>query len=83
MSFLSSLVSSIILKLASWGFTWALGKYHQAQDETKTNADIDQKLSSFKEAYKQAFNGQPMTVEQKDALEKAISTFLRNNDGGV
>lgn len=83
MSWLTGLASTVLLKLASMLMTWVLGQFHQKEADDQSSSDIDSKLSAFKDAYKKAFDGTPITAEQKNELEKSIADFLRNSDGGL
>ncbi len=83
MTWVLELLSSLMLKVVSWLFTKGLEEYHRYQDEAGYAHDIDQKLRQFKDAYKQAFDGKDITKEQRDALKKSISDFLRNDTTGV
>jgi hypothetical protein len=46
-----------------------------------TDESIDARLAKFKDAYKDAFNGQPVTTEQRQKLNEAISSFIRGANG--
>lgn len=80
---LTNIVVSLMTSFTSWLVTMGLQKIHGKQEKAQTDKDIDQKLSKFKEAYKEAFNGQPVTPEQKQKLNSAISDFLRGDGHGL
>ena len=74
----------LLTRFASWAFSKGLQHYHGEQEHAETDRDIDARLKLFKDAYKEAFNGEPLTTEQKKKLNYAISDFLRGGpDGGL
>ncbi len=83
-AWIASIVVALMTKLTSWLFAKGLEVIHSKQDQATTDADIDARLASFKNAYKEAFNGQPVTSEQKQKLNQAIADFIRGGTtGGV
>ncbi len=72
----------VMTKLTSWLLARGLESLHSKQETDKENADIDARLKAFKDAYKDAFNGEPVTPEQRQRLKDAITTFIRGNPNG-
>jgi hypothetical protein len=79
---LSTLIGNILIKLGSWLFAKGLEKYHGIRDAKETNDTIDARLKSFKNAYNEAFDGNPVSPEQREKLRNSIADFLRGPDGG-
>jgi hypothetical protein len=48
-----------------------------------TDDELDRRLHAFKEAYKDAFDGTPITEEQRKKLNASIESFIRLDDVGV
>lgn len=69
----SNLIVTLLTRLTSWLFTKGLEKLHTHNQEI----EIDESLRKFKKAYKEAFNGEKVTHEQRRELNKAIADFLR------
>lgn len=81
---IQNIIVQILTKLGSWLFAKVLEFYHGKQEQKNTDEDIDNKLNQFKEAYKEAFDGQPITPEQRKKLNQSIADFIRNpNVGGL
>lgn len=59
----------------------ALEYFHGVHDQSETNNDIDARLKSFKDAYREAFNGEEITPEQHTKLRASIANFIRSTDG--
>lgn len=66
-------------KLTSWLLAKGLEAIHGKELEASTDQSIDQRLTAFKAAYKDAFNGKPVTPEQRQKLNQAISDFISGN----
>lgn len=81
-AWISNIFVALLTKLASWLFAKGLEKYHSELDKAETNKDIDERLKTFKEAYAEAFNGEPVTPEQRKKLNAAIADFIRGNSAG-
>jgi len=78
----SNLIVLIMTKLTSWLLAKGLEQIHSKQVQTQSDKDIDSRLQSFKQAYSEAFNGEPVTTEQREKLKKAISDFIRGDGSG-
>jgi uncharacterized protein YgfB (UPF0149 family) len=78
---IAQLLEKIISALASWLMAKLLEFIHGQEKKAKTEKDIDHKLKDFKEAYKEAFDGNEITPEQRQKLQKAISDFIRSPSG--
>lgn len=76
-------VLEMLTKLASWLYAEGLDHWNKGQDKSKSDDEIDAKLKRLKDAYKKAFDGDAVTKEEKDELKKALSAFLRSDNGGV
>ncbi len=81
-AWIASIIVALMTKLTSWLLTKGLEVVHGKQDQAATDADIDARLASFKNAYKEAFNGQPVTVDQRQKLNQAIADFIRGGTNG-
>lgn len=85
MDFLAGIFASMMSKLVSWLVSKGLEWYHGREQKAATEDDINNKLVKFKEAYKEAFNGEPVTPEQREKLKGSIRDFIRGVDtnGGM
>lgn len=81
--FVSNIIVTLLTKLTSWLFAKGLEKLHGAQQKAATEQEIDKKLSTFKQVYKDAFNGDKVTKEDRKKLNAAISDFLRGDGHGL
>lgn len=80
----SNLIIVLLTRLTSWLFAKGLEKLHGAKQKESTERDIDERLKLFKQAYKEAFNGESITPEQRKKLNQSIADFLRgSNTGGL
>jgi len=79
---LSDFAVAILLKVVSALFTELIARLHQNQDVMTSNNQIDARLTAFKNAYKEAFNGEKVTPEQREKLRSAISDFIRGSSNG-
>lgn len=78
------IITSILTNLASKFLTWVLEYFKGKQQQKDTNEDIDQRLDQVKQAYKEAFNGEPVSKEQRQKLNQSLADFIRNpNNGGL
>ena len=82
-AWVASLVVSILTKLTSWLLARGLEKLHLEQDIYEKKNQIDERLKNFKDAYVEAFDGHPLTEEQRAKLKKAIADFIRGDGGGL
>lgn len=81
-AWISNIVVILLTRLTSWLFTKGLEVKAGRDQKAATDADIDQKLATFKEAYKESFNGEPVTPEQRKKLNQAIADFIRGPGTG-
>ncbi len=80
----SSLVLAILTRLTSALLTKGLEVLHGSRLKYDTDLDVDQKLKAFKDAYREAFDGKPITPEQRSKLKTSIRDFISNsNNGGL
>lgn len=79
---LAQIVIMLMTKLTSWLFAKGLEVVNAKKLQISNNADIDDRLLAFKNAYKEAFNGQPVTPEQRAKLKQSISDFIRDGSNG-
>lgn len=78
------IIIALMTKLVSWLFSKGLEKIHAEQAKQETNRDIDARLKAFKDAYREAFDGKEITLEQRQKLRTSIADFIRgNNSGGL
>lgn len=83
-AWLAGIIVSLTTKLGSWLLARALEYFNKQQKHAATDADIDARLASVKSAYKDAFNGEKITPEQRKNLYQGISDFIRNTgDSGL
>lgn len=76
-TWLSDLVIKILSALGSWLVAKAMEKVHEKKEQVETEKDIDQRLQVLKDAYKEAFNGEPITPDQRARLNEAMARFIR------
>jgi hypothetical protein len=70
-----AVLTAITSKLLNAG----LARLHSKQIAAGDARDVDEKLEQFKAAYRKAFDGKPITPDQKKELNRAISDFIRGN----
>lgn len=80
---IATILESLITKLASWFFTKVLAYFHGKAQHAKTDKEIDEKLAVVKQAYKEAFDGTPITPEQRQKLNQSIDDWLRGDGTGL
>lgn len=76
------IILALLANLGPWLLAKALEKRNKTSGVTITNETIDQRLSNFKAAYQNAFDGKEVTPEQRKKLNQAISDFLRSDPSG-
>lgn len=81
-AWITNIIVAILTKLTSELLARGLAHLHAAENKKATDADIDQKLSKFKDAYKEAFNGETVTPEQRAKIQKSIAEFIRSGPPG-
>ena len=82
MATVTDFLSDLFLKLLARAFAKALERYHSEKVKVKSEAEVDQKLERFKASYAKAFDGTPLTKEQRDQLRRDIADFLRGDAAG-
>lgn len=80
---IQTILESLLTKLASWFFTKVLAYFHGRQQKAKTDQEIDLKLASLKQVYKEAFDGTPITEDQRKKLNQTVADFLRGDGTGL
>lgn len=75
---LERIITTVLTHLVSWLFTKGLEHFNKLQEKNDSEGVIDEKLKTLKVAYKEAFNGEPITKEQRAKLNKAVADFIRN-----
>jgi hypothetical protein len=80
MNFLTNLFAILIAKFAAWLFDKSLVLFEEKLQREKTENQIDRDLENLEHAYKEAINGQPITKEQREKINRAISNFIRPNN---
>lgn len=79
-AWLSDLVVRILEGLGTYIVAQAIARSKANQQSAASDAEVDQKLAALKDAYKAAFNGQPVTKDDKKNLQSAISQFISGGD---
>lgn len=78
---LNSLVLYLVSKLGAWLLARAIEQSQKIQAKTASDKEIDSRLQQYKDAYKEAFNGEAVTPEQRKKLNGAIADFIRGPSG--
>jgi heme oxygenase len=76
------IIVAVMTKLVSWLLSKGLEKLHGVNGSLETKRDIDARLKSFKDAYKEAFDGTEITPEQRAKLRQSIADFIRGTGNG-
>ncbi len=82
-AFIGSILTYILTQVTSLLLAKGLEVIHGKEMKKVEWDDINLKLLDFKMAYKEAFNGEPITPEQREKLKKAIADFIRNPGPGL
>lgn len=77
------LIIYFVTHLASYLMTKALEKVQKSKETAVSELVIDQKLEAVKTAYKESFNGEPVTKDQRKNLKSAITDFIKSDSGGL
>ena len=77
MNWLAAFFAQVMMKLIPWLISKGMEFYHKEQDVKAAGESIDERLKAVKDAYQKAFNGEPITPEQRTELHRAISDFIR------
>jgi hypothetical protein len=77
MPILHNVAVALVTKLATWLYDKAMESYQADKLRDKTQAEADAKLKEFKDACKEAFNGYPVSKDQKKRLNKAAKELLK------
>jgi len=78
MNLIIDLLSGVLIKLIPWATAKLMEWINSKQELSKSDALIDKRLSSLKQAYVKAFDGNKVTAEQKEDLKSAIREFIRS-----
>ncbi len=71
------------MHLASYFMAKALEKVEKRKESVTSDLVIDQKLDAVKNAYKESFNGEAQTSDQKAKLKASIIDFIKSDSGGL
>lgn len=71
----------ILISLLSDLVSWLYAKALFEQEIKKENQSIDKKKNKLKEVVNEMFDGQPVTKEQKEKFQKAVSDFIGTGNG--
>ena len=77
------MLERIIVAILVKAISWFLEQNQKSKVLNESNNDIDQKLEAFKNAYKESFNGEATTDEQRKNLKIAIRNFIKSDNGGL
>lgn len=82
---IEKILIKIVTALVSRGLQWLLEKAHGLHDQSETNKNIDARLKGLKDAYAEAFDGNPITPEQRERLRASTREFIlgNNSNGGL
>lgn len=76
------IIVALLTSIGSKLLAWALSFIQAKQQQVATDKDIDNKLATVKEAYKEAIDGEKVTPEQRKKVNQALSDFIRNPGNG-
>lgn len=76
---IEKIIIEIVTRLVSWLYARGLVAVKEAQAKKEAEADIDARLEKFNEAFKGAFNGEPVTDEERKRLNQAAADFIRGS----
>jgi hypothetical protein len=77
MNFLATLLAKVAQALLPWLLAKLMAYLNKEKSLEDNKEKIDELLVKVKEAYKKAFNGQPVTPEQEQELKRALRDFIR------
>lgn len=82
---ISDLLIKILTSLATWFASKVMEKVNEKREQVASDQEIDDRLKALKEAYKEAIDGKPITKEQRERLNGAVSDFIRGGSprGGL
>jgi hypothetical protein len=82
---ISDFLIRILTSLATWLVSKAMEKVNEKKEQIASDKEIDDRLNALKEAYKEAIDGKPITKEQRERLNGAVSDFIRGGSprGGM
>lgn len=75
---LERLVTSLISRLMEY---WDKKKSEENRIKS-TDVEIDRRVLKVKDAYKEAFDGTPVTKEQRAKVNEALREFIRGGSNG-
>lgn len=82
MAWLLELLASFMLKAVSALVVKGMEWYSDHEAAVAKQKQIDDNLKLMKAAYKKAFDGQPMTADQREDLKSAIRNFITHGTSG-
>lgn len=82
---ITNLIAAIMLRVVTILVQKGLEVFHGKQKQAKTEQEIDARLAKLKAASLEAFDGKPITPEQRQKLRGAIAEFIGGNapNGGL
>lgn len=75
-------VINILVGVLTGLLTKIIEKIQTEKNVWNDNADVDARLNNLRDAYKESFNGEPVTPEQREKLKKAIREFISGGPNG-
>lgn len=78
---LERIIISLLTAVGSRLLTWVLEKNSKKAQTPINEAIIDERLKAVKDSYVEGFDGKPITKEQREKINKAISNFIRSSAG--
>jgi hypothetical protein len=76
-SVIERILIALLTQLGSAVLSWVIAKRGKKQIEAVGEAEIDARLVAVKAAYSEALDGKPVTKEQREKINRAISDFIR------
>ena len=80
------IVVAILTRLGAWLYARALSvineRIKESADKAAAEAEIEAKTKRINRAYSEAFNGEPVSKEQREKLNREIADFLRGDGNG-
>lgn len=80
---LERILLALLVKVGPWLLTKAMEWGQKSKETVQTDEAIDKKLETFKTAYKESFDGEAVTSEQRKALKASIRDFIKSENGGL
>lgn len=73
---------AVLIRVTTYWVTSALEYSNKNNSKAFSERTIDERLEKVKAAYKDAFDGQPITPEQHKSLKSAVALFISNDSNG-